>query len=413
MLRLSAKKLVFLHLYIDIFVRLLSNMSPVFSVVSYIPDIINCILFVLCILQSKRNISSQKIFLFIGFLLCFDIMSFFLRGESLILFIWGLRNQYRFIFFMCYCIVFLDISDLIQLEKILLFCFRINMIVVTIQIFLGYRRDYLGGTFGIDNNSNGVTNLFLCIVCTYAILGYLKKKFKLTKFLYLVSGALYWTIFAELKILFIEIIIIFFLAILYVKGNELKKIKVFIFSAIGLVLAIVLFAVLYPDQMNYILDVGTINYVKRVNVGIHGFGRFSAIPITNSMLFNEELSLKLFGIGLGNGEQMSFGSIKLMSNFYSTYGQYAYSAYFYAYQYVQRGILGILWYAFLFGTSIKIACKKNNNAVVNGIVIIVGVCLYIIAIYDSSLNTSTGGYIAFCVLAIPYILNKRLNEVKK
>ena len=51
----------------------------------------------------------------------------------------------------------------------------LNVVIISIQFAMGYRGDYLGGTFGLDKNCNAITNIFLCMMVIYGILGRLYK----------------------------------------------------------------------------------------------------------------------------------------------------------------------------------------------------------------------------------------------
>lgn len=416
-MKISAKKIIFLHLYIDIFARILPNISSSIAVVSYIPDLLNAILFGFVIREcfcKKIKEDIRRLIFGVVVLFSFDVIMFLIKGESFLLFLWGVRNQYRFIIFLVACAMFLNNKDLSKLKDILMRCFWINMVAVTIELILGYRQDLLGGTFGLDHSCNGVTNIFLCIICSYAIVFWIGRKVSMKKMMVLVIGSLYWALMAEIKVFFLELILITAIAIFFERGKVDKKMYLLIVGSIGMAVSILLISYVFPSQAFVFSPRGLINYAAKVNVGV---GRLFAIPKITISLFKKDIWLELFGIGLGNGEMMSLGSILIESKFFSQYGvRYAYTTYLHALLYVERGVVGLIWYVWLYGKSFKVSysqVKKRKFVTLNYMVMILVVCFYIIAIYDASLKTSSGGYMGYLVLAIPYMINYAQDKIYK
>ena len=420
-IKIDAKKLIFGQLYLILYSRTLIYFVPALSIVNYFLDVINIILlFFLIGRLVKRPITSGLHFFtgFILFLLLFDIICFLLEGKNLILFLWGVRNQYRFIIFFLASLFFLKKNDLPAMFTIFYRCFIINMFAVTLEFAAGYRNDFLGGTFGLEHNCNGIINVFLCIMTSYAILGWLYKSVKKNKSMIVLIGSIYWSTLAELKIFFIELIIIFIIVMLIVKIKRTRKIFCFFIISFVLFMGIGILTFVYPDQIDYLLKNGLLGYLRDVNLGIHGFGRLSAIPITTKVFFENSIKRILVGIGTGNAEFMMVGKINILSEFYKLYSDYAYNCYLYAFIYIERGILGLIWYAILFSKSILYACKYRkkmlNDRLWFDLAICTTVCFFVMCIYDSSLRVSASGFLAFLILGLPYINAKSyLKEVRK
>lgn len=411
-MKINAKQIIYLHLYVDIFMNLVKNVFPIISIISFVPDILNFILFVFFIKRGykKINSSSKYFFCFIVALLIYDIILAFFTNPNIFLFIWGIRNQYRFLFFALFITTFLGYSDLPEIKKILLNCFNINMLIVPIEFILGFKRDYLGGTFGLENNCNGVTNIFLVIIVCYAIMSWFYKEITIKRLAYLVGGSLIWAALAEIKVFFVELVLIVFISFLLVKGQEIKKLRLLVLGSFAMIASVALLCVVFPDQMNFIIQYGFSGYAGGVNVGVYGYGRTTAIPLTNTLLFNNDIIKMIFGIGTGNAEFMNIGSFKLNSLFYDEFGNFAYATMFYSFIYVERGMIGILFYLKLFVDSIRKSMeyrKVREKMAVNKMLIACITIFILISIYDASFRVSTGGYFAFMIIALPFVVNNK------
>ncbi len=413
-MKIRGEKLIFGQLYLILYIRTLTYFIPALSIMNYFSDIINLILLFLLIYNLIKNPLTVNRQFIIGFTLClllFDIISFLFEGQNLILFLWGVRNQYRFILFFVAAIFFMKKNDVPKVFSVFYSCFIINIFVVTFEFIVGYRRDFLGGTFGMEHNCNGIVNVFLCIMVSYAIWGWVYKQVRAKKACIILFGSIYWATLAELKIFFIEIMIIFALVLLLAKIKSSKKISCVLFGSLIICSGIVILTLVYPEQIEYLLKYGLIGYLRNVNLGIHGFGRLSAIPITNKVFFQDSIRKMIFGIGTGNAEFMMVGKINFLSEFYKQYSDYAYNCYLYAFIYIERGILGLIWHIVLFAKTIILSYKyrkKNlDDRIWYDIAICTTFCFLIMCIYDSALRVSTSGLLAFLILGVPYIVSNK------
>lgn len=412
-MKINAKKLYFINLNLIMVVRLIGMVVPYMSVLGYIPDINNVILlfFSAKTLQRHKNRNTVRLIMAIGMLFLFDIFMFLLKGENILLFIWGMRNQYRFILFLLNTAVLLETTDIEKIFHVLYRWLMFNFLVILIEFGAGYRRDYLGGTFGLDQNCNGVTNIFLIIISSYMIAAWLSGQEKCRKTITALGVSFLWAALAEIKIFFIEIIIITIILTLIIKGRTLKKLQIIGLITMGVIAGITVLAIIFPDQISSLSIKGLIIYARHVNLGTGGFGRTTAIPMTNKLFFDGDMLLKLFGIGTGNGEMMNIGRLNLQSEFYRKNSHYAYTIYFYAFIYVERGIVGLLWYFGIICKNIlrtwKI--KKSSTGIIHTMsaaLFSVLTCFILVMVYDGSFRVSTGGYLAFMAIAIPYVLIK-------
>ena len=275
--------------------------------------------------------------------------------------------------------------------------------------------DFLGGTFGLERGCNAIVNIFLCVVVSITIVSWLNKKSKTLNMLFYMFVSLYWGVLSELKMFFIEFIIIIILALFLVRKNETRKLHIIFVSIIGIFVAINALAWVFPYYSNFFNIASIISYAKNVNLGYAGFGRISAIPQITSLFFKENFDYILFGLGVGSAE---FSGISFLnSQIYETFKQYQYFSYFHAFMYVERGIIGLIWYLLFFGSSIIIGIRSirgcnDRYTYLMQMSIIISICSIITMIYDIGLRTSTSGYLAFLMCSLPYLLKLRSHHQK-
>ena len=343
-------------------------------------------------------------------LLIFDTVRAMIDGTNIILFFWGVRNQYRFLLLFLAICEFWSIDDIKRFFEI---CYRLlifNAFVITIQFALGYAGDYLGGTFGLENNVNAITNIFLCIIVTYGILGNMYKKMKLRRSLAILLISMYWAALAELKFFYVELVIIFAILFFMVKGRSMSKLKWIFSGVVFLGFGVAVLAIVFPEQVEYVTNISRLLwYAENVQGGVYGFGRFTALGIISKIFFNNNLSNKIIGIGVGNAEFMNIGNTVITSAFYNKYHEYMYMGYFHSMVYIERGVLGLIWYAIFwllaFGRSVRMR-KNKKYQMLSEFSIALLVCIAMLAVKDSTLRVSVSGYLISIVMAIPYLIKK-------
>jgi len=395
--------------------KLISHLIPKLGVLEYCVDLIGVVLlFFVLIWILKYNFfeKHQKyIFALILVVFLFDICRALITQTNFILFVWGIRNQYRFMLMFFAVCIFWTIEDIDHFFKICYYLLIFNMFVIVVQFASGYNRDYLGGIFGVqDQNVNAITNVFLIILVTYGILGNVYKKVSRLTSIVILSVSVIWSALAEIKIFYVELVIIAALVFFIVRGHSLSKVKWIGSMIVFLIIGIVGLMIVFPEQVPYVTNPFKILwYLKNVHGGAHGFGRTTALRMTNEIFFGEAILPKVIGIGVGNAEFLKIGGRSIASTFYDKYSIYMYFGYFHSMVYIERGVFGLIWYGIFwiipFVMSIKLR-KYQKFRLYSEYLIAFLVCVIIVALKDSTLRISTAGYLVSVMMAIPYLLFK-------
>lgn len=395
-------------------VPLMKDLFARAAVISYIPDILNVLLLILAIKKISGNSEIMGYsfpLLMIGLLFLFDIIELIIFRQSILLFLWGTRNQYRFLLFFLSCIVCCNTSDLIKIDKYLRKLLLINFVIVFIELLFGYTQDCLSGSFGITAGSNGSANLFLSVCFASILIDYLYKKVKNSEVLFLGIGIFVWAALAELKYFVILAVIIVSVILVITQRTKISRraFNILIFGIIGSFACILLLEYVRPYYKNFFRIDSIIWYAKHIDMGVGGFGRLTAIPITNKLFFDNNFNRILFGIGLGSAEYSTIAIFD--SPFHIMNGAYNYDTLFYAVIYIERGLFGLIWYSLFYVSALKKAIftkgLNTNDEIMLKKSIICVIIAFLVSFYDDSLRRASGGFIIFFGLAIPYIIAKQ------
>ena len=136
---------------------------------------------------------------------------------SPLLYLWGLRNIFRYYILVWACSIFLDLTDIPRMLSYFKMAFVINLVLCTIEYAMGYRGDNIGGMFGTASGCNGYLNLFLIIIVAISMIEYLNKVRSIGELVFILLGSFYMMAIAELKVFVFELLAILILAILHSK----------------------------------------------------------------------------------------------------------------------------------------------------------------------------------------------------
>lgn len=360
------------------------------------------------IFMISKDISIAKQFIpfliIIGVFFAYVTVTYFLNYKSIFYYIWGTRNYFRFyVAFIAY-VFFLKWNDIKNWLKLLDWIYVLNFFVVISEFVLGYRQDYLGGIFGVQKGCNGGLLVFLTVILTKVVLGFMRNEESTIKCLLYAFMGLLIAALSELKIFFIIFIAIVLLSMLMTKSS-VKKTVFFSFCVLMLVVFSSLLSLMYDEFAGFLsLDklweaLINPNYATKEDIG-----RFTAIP-TISEYFLTDLSDKFFGIGLGNADTSSLDVFN--TPFYEMYGSLHYAIFSHSFLYLETGIIGLLVYSSFFVASFVVALKlyksRKADECVCQLTMIFSVMCVIFMFYNVALRSETAAYFAFFVLALPLI----------
>ena len=309
------------------------------------------------------------------------------------------RRVFRFYLFYFACAVLLNVDTVEKLLDFLVKLQPVNLLLTLFQYFVQrLGQDNLGGLFGVENGANAYSNIFLCIVCTHMVIRYLAKKEKLMPMLLTLGSSLIIAALAELKIFFVEIIIIILLAVL-LSNPSARTVKIIAFGACGFVGALMLLGQLFPEHMAILLSLARL--AEYTSEAIYGYriSRLGAFSDINQIFFKGDIARNLFGYGFGNCETGSA--------FYEKYEKYSYTWFTHQVTFLETGYIGVLLYL-LFFVMVYIHAtisKKANpeNAHYYSFTQIICVLCAVWFVYNQALRMELG-YLIFFALAIPAVV---------
>ena len=409
------KALIFIFMILVLFDNLLVDFLGVPSAVRYINDIILLLILFSCmkaIRPTLQRTGTMSIVIAMFFYSLMLIPGLVINGGSLLLILWAVRNTYRFFAFYIVCICILDREDIIRILEMFCWFQHLNLALCLFEYFiLGKTRDYLGGMFGISKGCNAYLNVYLCIILSYVIYKYLKEKASTGYMLYILLSTMLIAGLAELKILFIEIVVI--MAIAMLMNRKEKRIRtLLIFGIASIVVGLIALLVVAPEHFKVLMDPKKLVAYASSEDGGYYLSRFHAFSNINQLFFRGDWLLNLFGMGFGNCEYSSFSF--LQSSFYKEYGQYNYRWFMHQVLFLESGYAGLLSYigilvAVLFNAG-KRRREDQEGAIIHGIVIVMCVIAVISIWYNSSMRMECA-YMIWPVLAGSAVANKNVKRM--
>lgn len=349
--KLDSKLMIYLMILFVCLERLLESVGFPHSII-FLLDGMNAFLFMNLLQQKKYSLGkSDFIILFHVMIILISIFISIIYQVKPVLVLWGLRNYLRFYIFYEACKKFLVKEDLIHIYRLLKKLFYLHMIVFTSQYLFGYRGDYLGGIFGTATGANAYCNIFYIIICSYEVVLWFEKKEKFNIVFLIIGFSIISSALCEMKIFFVEIIMIVGIVFFIVCFIE-KKYSIFLkgifFIIIGLIVLWFGFQQmikLYPNFADFFTIKGFLYHTTRDSgySGVGDLNRLTAIKTINSKIFTESRWIRMIGMGLGSTEYSSSINI-LISNFYCKYEYLHYYWFSHAWMYLECGYVGLIGY---------------------------------------------------------------------
>lgn len=378
------------------------------TVIAYITDILLgvSLFFALKKIQSEvKRAKSGGLYNIILIIIVSTLIGAIINGVSPLMYLWGFRNNMRFYLFFIVCIVLLREKDIYGMIKMLKIFFWINVLVCTYQYFILHLfGDYIGGIFGIIKGGNGYLNMFLMIIWAIILGEYSEKKVGLIKLFVVALGCAYVAYVAELKVVYIEMIIMGGVCFIIMKPS-LKTLGLIICLIFGSIVVVRILMSVSPESLDVIFDAQSrTRYLAGNGYTNSGdLNRFTALSSINEMFFKDSFIGNLLGFGMGSCDTSSYSF--LQSDFFVKYEYLHYRWFSHAWIYLEQGLLGILS-VFSFFISIIVLLIKNKKHVVmkewRVSVIIISVFAMINIIYNCTLQTEASYLLAF-ICSIPFV----------
>lgn len=415
--RKTGKKLIWMQLYLILFEGLLISWG-VPSSLTYLTDIINALLTLLCVRQYRRCFSERGYVVFIRALDIYIVV--LLMGDAInlvspFLILWAFRNSFRLIFFFMNCVVVLKEKDMLSFFDKTFFLVVVNFFFALFQYFVqGKSWDYLGGLFGTTVGCNAGVNIFCCLMTIYYVNAYLNGKVSLFKTSFVVITSLIIAALAEITVMLVEIPLLVFIA-LFVSKPSFKTVGAGILIFAGVGIGFYIFQILFPAHFKYIQSIDAFIEGASGVGGGYNISRLTAIQDITRMFFGTDAINRLFGFGFGACEYSSISVFS--SDFYGRYGSLNYRWFDLQIRFLETGYLGIALFIGLFVVLTVLAIinrrKLGDNSFALGVTISLLVLTIISCFYNAVLRTENGYLLFYFWAFVPVCLRPRTQEKQK
>ena len=350
--KIDGHALLLIELYLFLVVSAFVNFGIIPSSVLYIFDLINLMVFIVSFKHVRTAFSCMKWQLtLVEILLLYCFVSAAISFVAPQYVMWELNAVFRVFVFLFIWVSVCSLEDLKGLLRILYRIQILNFLAACIEFFsLGLQGDNCGGLFGIVSGCNAYTNIYLCVVCGYAMNSYLSHDgVKSAGLILSCLAALVVATLGEIKFFYFEFVIMLLVSTLSNKFT-IKTILTIAFSVVILAFGLSLLSVYYPASYELLFDVDAIAaYDDGSHYATSGYGISRSAPVSqiDTIIFSNDVSEKAFGMGFGSAAVSSV-------DFFATpfYRDYGYLRYYYspiAMIYVQIGWVGIiLYFSFFF-----------------------------------------------------------------
>lgn len=366
------------------------------------------------ILQVFREIRYRNVLLIMLLYMVYTLFGSMINGVPMLQVLWAIRNNYRFLAFFILCVYALDSRDLERLLRWLCQLQWVNLALGLFEFFvLHQKRDYLGGMFGTAKGGNASLNVYLCFVMTYVVLQYIYKQKSFCYLLLSLTATMVLAGLAELKVIFVEIVLIVILVLLLV-GRKKQVVAVLGISLVALAIGLMILKQLFPDHFALFTNFsGLLEYGTREDGG-YSLSRFRAFSNINRLFFKGSVLRNAFGFGFGNCEYSAYNF--LTSNFYRQFGGYNYRWFAHQMMFLETGYVGFILYIAILGGILFSAweSKKRNPSTVlwNNVVLIMGVITIINLWYNASIRSEIA-YLTYFALSVGAIVDKKMDNKKR
>lgn len=373
--------------------------------VKYTADVAWVILVFLMIGMGSIRIEKKlaPLAILVVFLFLYTVIMYIFNYQSLLYFLWGMRNNFRFYVLFFAVATYVQERDVNRMFQFLDLLFWINFPITLVQYFmLGFERDDLGGIFGTNVGVNSFTILFFTIVLSRSLLRYMERE---ERFIFCgakCAVALFISALAELKFFFVFFLIILVMATLLTSFSW-RKFFVFLVCALLVSFASSLLVSLFGFEDFMSFESVWQNATQAHYSSDKTVNRLSAIPtLANTVV--SDWNDRWFGMGLGNCDTSSFEICN--TPFYRTYGYLRYHYFSIAMLFLEVGYVGLLLYVAFFTLCAVLIWRRIRRGLCNPlygrIALIMAALAHVLVVYNSALRAEVG-YLVFFVLALAFI----------
>ena len=320
-----------------------------------------------------------------------------LNGVSPILYAWSLRTFFRVFAIMFAGAVLLKKSDIAIVCNIMFGVLAANVLLCSYQYFFEHlRSDYVSGLFG----RNAALNVHLVIVSILALFRIKNGQKRLLLAVCTLVACCYIAAIAELKLYFVELIVVLALSLLAQKPS-FKNLAIVAILLSLMAYFVTMLGEMYPTFADFFSLESMLEYAESNYGGGETVSRLNAIGMLDASFMPNALCESI-GLGLGSGQHTQFFSSPL----YSMYGEiYNWSWFSHASIFLETGYVGLFLYAAVFvGLCLLFWMKKNETPEMEWLMrcgaVFCIMCL-ILFFYNSTFIVEPACYLVGVFLALP------------
>ena len=404
-MKLRLSKLIEFQIYYLLVIESLISIVGIPSITRYLLDV-NLILMAMLSMQKIpylfKHKDYNKLTAYIIFYMDAVTAVAFIRLVPTGQILWGIRNNFFFIFFFFICIDNLKTKDVDRIMKNVVRLQIYNVLCGLVEFFiLNKRNDYLSGMFGTEQGGNAYLNIYLVVICAYSFVKYTHKSINSTVLLSVIISSMLMAAISELKFFFFELAVILVLPTIFSnKGSVIKKLIAVALGVAGIYVGFRILAVVNSDSLEHMTSLESIiDYNSRTEFGNKqiAISRLTALSQVNELFFHDNILNKLIGYGLGACE-----SSKTFKWCHSTFAtRYEYTGYrnrSTAMIYLETGYIGLILFVGIFVFILALSLKYRKNKELNSyatFTLIMSIMSLFNFVYNSSLRIEISFLIYF------------------
>jgi len=326
-----------------------------------------------------------------------------------VLYLWGLRNTFRFYVFFTCCVALWGARDVLRISDFFKVLFFLNVPLCMLEYAMGYSGDYVGGSFGVQQGGNGYLNILLVITTTIYVTEYLAGRTSILKLSLVLALSFYMMAVAELKVYFLELMIVVFVATLS-ESLTVRSLTLALVMLAGIIVGLYIMQFFFSGSgIDFFTSDALATYMGDAGyTGTGDLSRMNALSRITSMFFSGDPMRFLFGFGLGNCSYSSNFAM-LTSSFYHYFSWLHYAWFSDAYVYLETGLVGLVCFeAFFVLVLIVSRLRRYRDSGLRTAVnctSVIALMAILLSVYNSSLTVESG-YLVYMFLAVPFILDK-------